>query len=103
MVRNVFGRISAADEAIDFEVKVSMVEIYNERVKDLLNPVKDNLQIRQDKKKGIYLQDVTERYIAEDVEVYDIMAVGNGNRSIASTKMNAESSRSHSMFAMTIT
>jgi hypothetical protein len=46
MVRNVFNRIEHADEAIDFEVKVSMVEIYNERVKDLLNPIKDNLQIR---------------------------------------------------------
>ena len=43
MVRNVFSRIEASDESIDFEVKVSMVEIYNERVKDLLNPVKDNL------------------------------------------------------------
>lgn len=43
MVRNVFSRIETADENIDFEVKVSMVEIYNEKVKDLLNPVKDNL------------------------------------------------------------
>ena len=73
MVRNVFNRIQTADDAIEFEVKVSMVEIYNEKVKDLLNPIKDNLQIRQDKKKGIYLQDVTERYIAEDNEVYEIM------------------------------
>ena len=38
MVRNVFNRIETAEESIVFEVKVSMVEIYNERVKDLLNP-----------------------------------------------------------------
>jgi len=46
---------------------------------------------------------VTERYIAADNEVYEIMKIGNGNRSVASTKMNAESSRSHSMFSMIIT
>lgn len=49
------------------------------------------------------MQDVTEKYIAAGEEVYDIMQIGNSNRSVASTKMNAESSRSHSMFAMTIT
>ena len=103
MVRNVFNRISTADECIDFEVKVSMVEIYNEKVKDLLNPVNANLAIRQDKKRGIYLQDVKEEYIGNDSEVYSIMETGNSNRSIAETKMNAESSRSHSMFSMTIT
>ena len=46
---------------------------------------------------------MTERYIAADNEVYEIMKIGNGNRSVASTKMNAESSRSHSMFSMIIT
>jgi len=55
MVRNVFNRISTSDESIIFEIKVSMVEIYNEKVKDLLDPKKDNLQVRQDKKRGIYL------------------------------------------------
>jgi kinesin family protein 5 len=49
------------------------------------------------------LQDVKEEYIGNDEEVYSIMATGNSNRSIAETKMNAESSRSHSLFSMTIT
>ena len=66
MVRNVFNRISTSDESIIFEIKVSMVEIYNEKVKDLLDPKKDNLQVRQDKKRGIYLQDVTEVAIVEE-------------------------------------
>ena len=49
------------------------------------------------------MQDVKEEYIGNDEEVYSIMSTGNSNRSIAETKMNAESSRSHSLFSMTIT
>ena len=48
MVRNVFHRIETAEEAIVFEVKVSMIEIYNEKVRDLLDPTKGDLQVRQD-------------------------------------------------------
>ena len=103
MVRNVFNRIETAEESIVFEVKVSMVEIYNERVKDLLNPQHDNVQIRQDVKRGVYLQGVTESFIAQQDQVYEIMKLGNSNRSVGATKMNAESSRSHSLFQMTIT
>ena len=55
MVRHVFNRIESAGEEIVFELKVSMLEIYNEKCKDLLNPQKTDLMIRQDKKRGIYL------------------------------------------------
>ena len=45
MVRTVFNRIESASENIEFSVKVSMSEIYNEKIKDLLDPSKDNLKI----------------------------------------------------------
>jgi hypothetical protein len=45
MVRTVFNRIESASENIEFSVKVSMSEIYNEKIKDLLDPTKDNLKI----------------------------------------------------------
>ena len=103
MVRTVFNRIETASEAIEFTVKVSMVEIYMERIRDLIDPTKENLKIHEDKQKGIYMQDITEKYIAEDAEVYDLMKLGNSNRSVASTLMNEESSRSHSIFILTVT
>jgi kinesin family protein 5 len=46
MVRTVFNRIDTASEYIEFTVKVSMVEIYMEKIKDLINPEKDNLKIQ---------------------------------------------------------
>lgn len=103
MVKYVFGKIEDAEEEIEFTVKVSMVEIYMERIKDLLDPKKINLNIHQDKENGIHIEDVTETYVTDEKEVYQIMNLGNDNRSIGVTNMNAQSSRSHSVFIMTIT
>lgn len=103
MVRTVFNRIDAASDQIEFSVKVSMIEIYMERIRDLLEPSKDNLKVHEEKGKGIYISELTENYITEERSVYEIMKQGNANRSIASTLMNAESSRSHSIFILTIT
>ena len=102
MVRTVFNRIDNSSENIEFTVKVSMMEIYMEKIRDLLDPTKSNMQIKVDKNKGIYVADLTERYIGSDQDVYDIMRIGNENRKVASTSMNDQSSRSHSIFVMTI-
>lgn len=55
MVRTVFSRIENADENIEFTVKVSMCEIYNEKIKDLQNPKQNNLKIHEEKGKGVYI------------------------------------------------
>ena len=103
MVRTVFNRIETASEAIEFSVKVSMVEIYMEKIRDLIDPSKENLRIHEEKGKGVYMQDVEEIFIAEEKQVYELMHLGNKNRSVAATNMNAESSRSHSLFILTVT
>ena len=103
MVRTVFNRIETASEAIEFSVKVSMVEIYMEKIRDLIDPRKDNLRIHEEKGKGVYMQDIEEIFISEEKQVYELMKLGNQNRSVASTLMNAESSRSHSLFILTVT
>jgi len=69
IVRTLFNRIETASENIEFTVKISMIEIYMEKIKDLLEPSKDNLKIHEDKGKGIYIADVTETYVAEESEV----------------------------------
>ena len=99
----VFNRIDTASEAIEFSVKVSMVEIYMEKIRDLIDPRKDNLRIHEEKGKGVYMQDIEEIFISEEKQVYELMKLGNQNRSVASTLMNAESSRSHSLFILTVT
>ena len=103
MVRTVFSRIETAGEEIVFNVKISMIEIYMEKIRDLLDTSKDNLKVHEEKGKGVYVGDVTETYVGSEQEVYEVMRVGTSNRSIAATKMNAESSRSHSIFILTVT
>ena len=102
MVWTIFNKIENSNESIEFEVKVSMVEIYMEKVRDLLDTTKTNMQIKQDKVRGIFIGDVTERYISSQEEIIDIMKIGNDNRKVASTKMNDQSSWSHSLFLMTV-
>ena len=51
---------------MEFTVKVAMTEIYKEKIRDLLNTDKDNLKVREDKQKGVYIADLTEEYITEE-------------------------------------
>lgn len=102
MVKTVFEKIENASEEIEFTVKISMIEIYMEKLKDLLDPSKTNLKIHEDKIKGIYIHEVTETYVGEEIEVFDIMKTGNDNRAIGVTDMNKQSSRSHSIFILTV-
>ena len=103
MVRTVFNRIESASENVTFTVKISMIEIYMERIRDLMDTSKDNLKVHEEKGKGVYVADVTETYVAEEGEVFEVMKIGNKNRAICATNMNEESSRSHSIFILTIT
>lgn len=73
MVRTIFNRIETASENIEFTVKISMSEIYNERIKDLMDPSKDNLKIHEEKGKGVYIQDITEIYCSDEQEIYALM------------------------------
>jgi len=102
MVWTVFDGIYHADEHVEFLVKVSLVEIYQERVRDLLDPLKDNLKIHEDKARGVFLGDVTESYVQSEQEIFDAIRLGNVNRTVAATQMNAVSSRSHLVFILTV-
>jgi kinesin family protein 5 len=66
MVRTVFARIDTANEHLEFTVKISMIEIYMEKIRDLLDPKKDNLKVREEKNKGVYVSDVTETYVTDE-------------------------------------
>eukprot|EP01022_Parablepharisma_sp_SALTPOND_P014511 TRINITY_DN197_c0_g1_i3.p1 TRINITY_DN197_c0_g1~~TRINITY_DN197_c0_g1_i3.p1 ORF type:complete len:948 (+),score=117.39 TRINITY_DN197_c0_g1_i3:5507-8350(+) len=103
MVDTVFEKISQASETMEFTVKASMLEIYNEKIRDLLDPSKNNLNVREEKQKGIYVDGLTEKSIGSQDEVYDLMKEGNANRAVGVTNMNAQSSRSHSIFHLSVT
>lgn len=102
MIRNVFSHIMNSSEDIEFTVKVSMIEIYMEKIRDLIDTNRTNLNIREDRAKGLYIEDLSEHYVGGEAEVLELMKVGSENRAIAATNMNEHSSRSHSIFIMTI-
>ena len=104
-VEALFAGVSEADESIEFCFKASYVEIYCEKIRDLLDNhrVKTNLMVREDKTKGIYIAGVTEEYVTSEDELLGIMAAGAINRAVAATGMNEGSSRSHSVFSITVT
>ena len=100
MVAGFFKKITEAPEDVEFSMKVSFVEIYNEKIKDLLDPRKADLKIHENKQLGVHVAGMTESYVGGEEEVYQILKVGNENRAIGATNMNKESSRSHSVFVM---
>ena len=86
-----------------YTVEASYLEIYNERVQDLLNPDGANLKVREHPITGVFVEGLS--YCAVDCyeDVEELMDQGTAARTIGATNMNASSSRSHSIFEMIIT
>nr|XP_057932168.1 kinesin-like protein KIF16B isoform X2 [Doryrhamphus excisus] len=103
-----FGRIAEAtrwDEA-SFRTEVSYLEIYNERVRDLLRRKSTqtyNLRVREHPKGGPYVEDLSKHLVQNYSDVEELMEAGNINRTTASTGMNDVSSRSHAIFTINFT
>jgi len=102
MIKHVFDFIHEQNSSSEFMLKVSMIEIYQERIRDLLDVSRVNLPIREDSIKGIYVDGCSERYVGCPRDVLDALELGSNNRAQAATNMNEHSSRSHSIFILTI-
>ncbi|EMD00528.1 hypothetical protein BAUCODRAFT_28874 [Baudoinia panamericana UAMH 10762] len=102
IVEQIFSSILRSDDSLEFTVRVSYMEIYMEKIRDLLQPQNDNLPIHEDQKKGVYVKGLTEVYLGSVEEVYRVLQIGGQSRVVAATNMNQESSRSHSIFVIEI-
>jgi kinesin family member 5 len=101
-IHKLFDEIEKAPETTQFQLVVSFYEIYCEKVRDLLNPAQVNMKIRETKTDGFIVQDVTEIYCTDKDSVLRVIEMGKTNRIAAPTLMNAESSRSHSIFSILV-
>jgi kinesin family protein 1 len=92
------------DPNLSCTVEVSYLEIYNERVRDLLNPSnKGNLKVREHPSTGPYVEDLAKLIVQSFADIENLMDEGNKARTVAATNMNETSSRSHAVFTVTLT
>ncbi|EGG24674.1 kinesin-3 [Cavenderia fasciculata] len=106
MFNRINNTVSNENEQIVFKVEVSFMEIYNERVKDLLNPKNNKpggLKVRNHPTTGPYVEDLSKLAVKSFPEIEMLMDEGSKARTVASTNMNATSSRSHAVFTIIFT
>ncbi|KAI9265572.1 hypothetical protein BY458DRAFT_513324 [Sporodiniella umbellata] len=98
-----FDRISDSHD-LTYRVEVSYIEIYNEKVHDLLNPKnKGNLKVREHPSTGPYVEDLSRLVVKSFDDINHLMDEGNKARTVAATQMNETSSRSHAVFTVFLT
>lgn len=119
IINDIFNHIYNMDnENLEFHIKVSYFEIYNEKIRDLLDVTKTNLPIHEDKNRVPYVKGVTEQFVSNPEEVLAAIEEGKNNRQVAVTSkifffksllkilqfldMNEHSSRSHSVFQIQV-
>lgn len=90
------------EEVDDITVKCSFIEIYREKIRDLLIKSSPDLRLRQDPHKGVYVDNLTEKYVHTPEEILETIKEGTRQRVVSSTAMNNVSSRSHALLTLNI-
>ncbi|XP_028992966.1 kinesin heavy chain-like isoform X2 [Betta splendens] len=102
IAQDIFDHIYSMDENLEFHIKVSYFEIYLDKIRDLLDVSKTNLAVHEDRNRVPFVKGCTERFVSSPEEVMDVIDEGKANRHVAVTNMNEHSSRSHSIFLISI-
>ncbi|KAK2964318.1 putative Kinesin-II 95 kDa subunit [Blattamonas nauphoetae] len=102
--QHIFSHIEQADKTKQFLVSVSYLEIYREKIQDLLSKKENavDLPIKEHPKSGVYVKDLTIVVCKDPKMMEAVMQKGSDNRVVAETKMNKTSSRSHSIFQISV-
>jgi len=98
----IFDATTRDSAKYEYRVMVSFLQLYMERITDLLAPEKDNLHIREDPKTGVYVENLSQVIATSPAEVLYLISEGVRNRATSSTLMNQTSSRSHVILRVTV-
>ncbi|XP_008069531.1 chromosome-associated kinesin KIF4A [Carlito syrichta] len=104
VIQMLFKEINTKND-FEFTLKVSYLEIYNEEILDLLCSSREKapqIHIREDPKEGIKIVGLTEKTVLVALDTFSCLEQGNNCRTVASTAMNSQSSRSHAIFTISI-
>ncbi|XP_024391200.1 kinesin-like protein KIN-7C, mitochondrial isoform X2 [Physcomitrium patens] len=100
-VKDVFSIIQETPSR-EFLLRVSYLEIYNEVINDLLDPIGQNLRVREDGQAGTYVEGIKEEVVLSPAHALSLIAAGEEHRHVGSNNFNLLSSRSHTIFTMTV-
>ena len=100
---HIFECVKASTD-VEYLIRCSYLEIYNEEVKDLLGNVKTPVkcELKEDPQKGVFVKGLTDVIVETEDQLMAMLDKGLSVRTTASTQMNAESSRSHSIFTVVV-
>lgn len=102
----IFDTLRGQADSLEYSVRVSFLELYNEEISDLLSASDDMTRLRlyEDavRKGSVIIQGLEEVQVHNKCEVYNILEKGSEKRKTAETLMNAHSSRSHTVFTVTV-
>lgn len=100
---HIFSHIAKAREETTFLIHVTYLEIYNELVRDLLSKTPTcSLEVRENSSIGVFVQDLSGYVVHTFEELENLMKMGEKNRSVGATDINVASSRSHTIFTVTL-
>mmetsp|Transcript_4990 Transcript_4990/g.15894 ORF Transcript_4990/g.15894 Transcript_4990/m.15894 type:complete len:803 (+) Transcript_4990:124-2532(+) len=100
-VHDVFAYISRTSDR-EFLLRVSYMEVYNESINDLFEPLSTNLKVFEDPRRGPQIQGLEEKIVVTPEQVFALLSAGEAQRHIGSTDYNKQSSRSHTIFRLVI-
>lgn len=98
----IFSAVATSSADIEFTLTCSMLEIYKESLNDLLCAEPHHLKIKEDTRKGIYVQGLTEVSVDCEEDMLELIALGDQMRTVGTTRCNAASSRSHTLFTLEV-
>ena len=101
IVEEIFKRVEKSDKNIDFQIKLSVIEIYKEVIFDLFTQ-ENNLKIIENKEKSVYIENLSEVYLSSIEEFFNYVELSEKNRKVSETKLNHNSSRSHCIMILEV-
>ncbi|PNH05289.1 Kinesin-related protein 11 [Tetrabaena socialis] len=101
VIRELFAQMASGSggaQGRSFSVRLSIMEIYNEVLNDLLDPGRTNLKVREDARSGLVaVEGLAEQPVARASQALELIARGDENRKVSATAFNEDSSRSHTI------
>ena len=103
IVEDIFNYVEKADDNVDFQFKLSVLEIYKEVMYDLLTQQSSDIKIQENPETGVVIEGLSEVYLSSLDEFFEYVDLSQSNRKVAETKLNHNSSRSHCILILEVT